>query len=129
MSKRKYRKGKVVTSLDTLFEHQYFIVRYGGGTHEKTHQASWLRAWQTQMAHNFIKQGAVFVADLLTNGEYYSNKTDDQLADMLDDNLCNYCPLPDGSKGVHCYGGHPVMCEGCCCGDALERWKEEEIEF
>lgn len=42
--------------------------------------------------------------------------------------LCNYCPLPDGSKGVHCYGGSVHMCEGSHCKDALEYWEEEFIE-
>lgn len=41
--------------------------------------------------------------------------------------LCNYCPLPDGSKGVHCYGGSVHMCEGSHCKDALEYWEEEFI--
>jgi hypothetical protein len=39
--------------------------------------------------------------------------------------LCDYCPLPDESKGVHCYGGNPVMCEGKCCPEAMERYLEE----
>ena len=32
--------------------------------------------------------------------------------DELDEELCSYCPLPEESQGVHCYGGLPVMCEG-----------------
>lgn len=44
-----------------------------------------------------------------------------------DDELCNYCPLPDGSKGVHCYGGNVHMCEGSHCKEALEYWEEEFI--
>lgn len=41
--------------------------------------------------------------------------------------LCNYCPLPDEAKGVHCYGGAPAMCEGKCCPDATEIWEEDFI--
>jgi len=45
-------------------------------------------------------------------------------ADM-EDKLCDYCPLPDGSKGSHCYGGNPVMCEGACCKEAYENYLED----
>jgi hypothetical protein len=43
--------------------------------------------------------------------------------------LCNYCPLPEESRGVHCYGGEPVMCEGSHCKEAGENYIEEmEVE-
>lgn len=44
------------------------------------------------------------------------------------DALCQYCPLPEESQGIHCYGGAPVMCERCCCGEAYQRYLEEEID-
>lgn len=48
----------------------------------------------------------------------------------LEEDLCKYCPLPEQSKGVHCYGGQPVMCEGSHCEQAheiyLEEFEEEE---
>jgi len=40
----------------------------------------------------------------------------------MDDDLCNYCPLPDGSKGAQCYGGNPVMCEGRHCNEAYQTY-------
>lgn len=43
----------------------------------------------------------------------------------LDTELCDFCPLPDEAKGVHCYGGNPVMCEGSHCGEAYERYLED----
>ena len=43
------------------------------------------------------------------------------------EDLCNYCPLPDESKGVHCYGGIVHMCEGSHCKEALDYWEEEFI--
>lgn len=122
MSKRKFKKGAIVTSLDELFEHDYFIA---GG---KTFCAGWCRSWQLQMARNFIKVRTLFVAERLTNEEFYAGKTDEQLRNMLEERLCDYCPLPDDLKGVHCYGGEPVMCEGSHCGEALEYWKEEYVE-
>lgn len=46
----------------------------------------------------------------------------------LDEELCDYCPLPKESRGVHCYGGQPVMCEGRYCNEAYERYCEEQEE-
>lgn len=43
------------------------------------------------------------------------------------EDLCNYCPLPDEAKGIHCYGGNVHMCEGSHCKEALEYWEEEFI--
>jgi hypothetical protein len=53
-----------------------------------------------------------------------------QLLDKIDgsDTLCDYCPLPEESRGVHCYGGNPVMCEGSHCEEAKERYLEEMEE-
>lgn len=43
--------------------------------------------------------------------------------------LCEYCPIPEEGRGVHCYGGEPIMCEGCCCDKAYENYLEEfEVE-
>jgi hypothetical protein len=42
--------------------------------------------------------------------------------------LCDYCPLDEDHKGVHCYGGEPIMCEGSHCADAYEAYLEEEEE-
>lgn len=43
------------------------------------------------------------------------------------EDLCAYCPLDDSAKGVHCYGGNVIMCEGKRCKDAMEAWTEEFI--
>jgi len=40
--------------------------------------------------------------------------------------LCKYCPIPEESQGVHCYGGVVNMCEGRCCEEAYEAYLEEE---
>lgn len=42
--------------------------------------------------------------------------------DELDEELCSYCPLPEESQGVHCYGGLPVMCEGSHCKEAYQNY-------
>lgn len=41
--------------------------------------------------------------------------------------ICDYCPLPERLRGVHCYGGEPVMCEGSHCGNAMEAWEDEAV--
>jgi hypothetical protein len=44
----------------------------------------------------------------------------------LESQLCNYCPLDESAKGVHCYGGEPVMCiDSGCCVQAYENYLEE----
>lgn len=123
MSKRKFKKGAPVTSLDELFKHDYFIA---GG---KTLCAGWCRSWQVKMAHDFIKHGSVFVAERLTNEEFYAGKTDDQLEEMLGEELCEFCPMPESQQGVRNYGNGPVFChESGACEEALAEWKEEYVE-
>lgn len=50
---------------------------------------------------------------------------DNVVPDMDSDYLCDYCPLDDKFKGVHCYGGLPIMCEGQHCDTAFDRWEKE----
>lgn len=52
----------------------------------------------------------------------------------LGEELCNYCPLEENQKGVHCYGDEPVMCfDSGCCEKAytsyLEDFEEENEEM
>lgn len=122
MSKRKFKKGAPVTSLDDFMKSPYFIVN------GKTFCAGWCRGWQLNMANGYINRGVAFIAERLTNEEFYEGKTDEQMKDMLGERLCDFCPLPEERRGVHCYGGQPVMCEGSRCGEALESWKEEYVE-
>lgn len=46
----------------------------------------------------------------------------------LDEELYEYCPLPEESQGVHNYGGLPVMCEGVACHEAYENYIETTYE-
>lgn len=123
MSKKKFKKGAPVTSLDDFMKHPYFIVN------GKTFCAGWCRGWQLNTAMRYAKSGEAFIAERLTNEEFYAGKSDEQLAAIVgEEQLCDYCPIPDELKGVHCYGGEPVMCEGSRCDEALDRWKEEYVE-
>ena len=126
MSKRKFKQGVMVKSLDDLLKYEWFIVHFG--TKTKTMHQKVLACWRLHTCELFVKAGHVYVAERLTNGEFYAGKTDEQLEKMLEDDLCCYCPIPPEYQGVHCYGGEPVMCEGSRCDEALEAWKEEEVD-
>ena len=126
MSKRKFKKGAQVVSIAEIPEHDWFIVLLG--RNGKTMHREVLRSWSIRTCEQFIDHGFVFVAQRLTNGEFYEDMSDEEIREMLGENMCNYCPLPDELKGAHCYGGQPVMCEGSHCDEAIERWKEEYVE-
>lgn len=126
MSKRKFKKGERVLSIAEIPEHDWFIVLLG--RNGKTMHREVLRSWSIRTCEQFIDHGFVFVAQRLTNREFYEGMSDEEIREMLEENMCSYCPLPDGLKGAHCYGGQPVMCEGSHCDEAIERWKEEYVE-
>lgn len=122
MSKRKFKRGQKVTDISEFMKHDFFIIN------GKTFHCGWVRSWQLQMAQAYIDRGSAFVAVRLTNGEFYDGMTDEQIKDMLEDHLCDFCSLPEGARGCHCYGDQPVMCEGSHCDEAIEGWKEEYVE-
>ena len=126
MSKRKFKKGERVLSIAEIPEHDWFIVLLG--RNGKTMHREVLRSWSIRTCEQFIDHGFVFVAQRLTNREFYEGMSDEEIREMLGENMCSYCPLPDELKGAHCYGGQPVMCEGSHCDEAIERWKEEYVE-
>lgn len=45
----------------------------------------------------------------------------------LGEDLCEHCPLPGESRGVQCYGGAVIMCEGSHCDEAYERYIEDFV--
>lgn len=47
----------------------------------------------------------------------------------MDEDLCKYCPIPEEHQGVHCYGGHPIMCEGAKCPEAYDAYMESEDDM
>ena len=49
--------------------------------------------------------------------------------DALDEELCEYCTILEEHRGVHCYGGEPVMCvDSGECEVAYARYLEEFID-
>ncbi len=128
MAKRKYKKGAQVISVAELLEHEWFIVHFGPNVVKTLHK-SFIASWQLRTCELFVDAGQIYIAERLTNGEFYAGKTDEQIQNMIGDDLCElYCPLPEEVRGVHCYGGEPVMCEGSHCDEAIEAWKEEYVE-
>lgn len=130
MSKRKFKKGKLVTSIDEFFEHQNFIVQYGGFTSpERTVHFEFAQSWSVRTANLFIRAKRVWVAERLTNGEFYSNMSDGDITDKFGEELCAYCPIQEDQRGVHNYGGQPWYCaDSGSCEEALEAWKEAPVE-
>ena len=57
MYKRKYKKGKRITSLDELYK-QEFIYAF----HKITHKG-WFGSWQIRFAQSCIERGRLFVAE------------------------------------------------------------------
>lgn len=126
MKKRKFKKGPQVVSVAEIPEHDWFIVK--AGTWDRTMHREMLRSWTIRTCEQFIDHGMIFIAQRLTNGEFYEGMSDEQIHGMLEDRMCDYCPLPDELKGAHCYGDAPVMCEGTHCAEAIAAWKEEFVE-
>ena len=126
MKKRKFKKGPQVVSVAEIPEHDWFIVK--AGTWDRTMHREMLRSWTIRTCEQFIDHGMIFIAQRLTNGEFYEGMSDEQIRGMLEDRMCDYCPLPDELKGAHCYEDAPVMCEGTHCAEAIAAWKEEFVE-
>lgn len=126
MKKRKFKKGPQVVSVAEIPEHDWFIVK--AGTWDRTMHREMLRSWTIRTCEQFIDHGTIFIAQRLTNGEFYEGMSDEQIREMLEGRMCDYCPLPDELKGAHCYGDAPVMCEGTHCAEAIAAWKEEFVE-
>lgn len=111
--KRKYKQGDRVDSVAELLEHDWFIVHCGHRTTKTMHKAVLLE-WKLRTCQQAIDSGRIFIAVKLTNGEYYEGMTDDQIVDMLETDLCEYC---EGRKGV------VGQCDGKFCDEAIKVWK------
>ena len=61
--KRKYRKGKRITSLDDL-SNQEFIYFFNKITHK-----GWFMSWQFRLAQSYIERGYLWFAEMITPGD------------------------------------------------------------
>ncbi len=118
MSKKKFKRGPKVLNVAELLEHDWFIVHFGPNVVKTLHK-SFIGSWQLFMCERYVDSGQVYIAERLTNGEYCAGKTDEQLQEMLDTELCDYC---EGKLSVI------GSCDGAYCNEALEAWKEEYVK-
>ena len=79
MSKRKFKKGAQVVSTAEIPEHDWFIVLLG--RNGKTMHREVLRSWSIRTCEQFIDHGFVFVAQRLTNREFYEGMSDEDQGD------------------------------------------------
>ena len=63
MSKRKYRKGDKITSLDEVAK-QEFVYFYDKITH-----CGWFGSWQLRFVANYIEQGCLYYAERIGGGK------------------------------------------------------------
>ena len=61
MYKRKYKKGKQITSLDELYKQEFIYFH-----HKITHNG-WFGSWQVRMAHNLLTRGVLYYAEKVTD--------------------------------------------------------------
>lgn len=116
--RRKYRRCERVDSVAELLEHDWFIVHFGHHT-KKTMHKDVLREWKLKTCQQAIDSGRIFIAARLTNGEYYAGMRDDELFDMLETDVCEFCEGKQTIIGA---------CEGRWCDQALAAWKEEMVK-
>lgn len=116
-TKRKFRVGTPVRQLDELTQHEYFMIRLGSKW--KTVHNGFVRSWQLNFCWEMISKRNIRVAERLTNAEYYDNLEDDELMDMLETDLCEYCEENGSVIG---------SCEGRWCDAALDKWKEDLVK-
>lgn len=115
--KRKFKAGPIIQNLEEVFQHNYFMMWQG--SRWKTIHCGFVRAWQVNFCHQQVQRGFLRVAERMTNAEYYEGKTDDELLDMLETDVCEFC---EGKKTVI------GACEGQWCDQALAAWKEAAVE-
>lgn len=115
--KRKFKQGEQVVSVAELMEHDWFFVHFGSNV--KTMHKAVLWEWRLRMCQKFIDNGWIYIAERLTNGEYYESKTDDELMEMLDVELCDLCE--DKARVIG-------SCSGTWCEETLDKWKEEYVK-
>ena len=117
MSRRKFKKGARITSLDHFANCEWII------THGKTYTRGWAQSWQFLMVKNCISNGWVYEGIRLTNAEYYSHLSDKRLKERFNEEFHAYCPWTNG------YNHSPQsVCEGQWCDEAMENWKGATVK-
>ena len=115
--KRKFKAGPLVHNLEEVFQHDYFMLMQGSKW--KTIHRAFVWSWQIRACFNYIQRGYLRVAERLTNEEYYEGMTDDEMLDMLETDVCEFCEGKQTAIG---------SCEGRWCDQALAEWKGADVK-
>lgn len=104
-------QGPNIKRLDVILEEMHSGLSEKWGVNTRQNPESLLNHLLTNVADA--------IADLWEFGEavyfsQYGDMTDDQIVDMLETDLCEYC---EGRKGV------VGQCDGKFCDEAIEAWK------
>ena len=59
--KRKYRKGKQITSLDELYKQEFIYLS------DKITHWGWFGAWQLRLAQTYINRGWLYAAEKVSD--------------------------------------------------------------
>lgn len=65
MYKRKYRKGKPITSLTELYAQQFIFV------FDKIIHRGWFGSWQIRFAQSYIERGRLYKAEKIESEEIH----------------------------------------------------------
>lgn len=130
---------KTQNSIYTLIEREEGTFLIGGKVEEIT-GAKEVQVLMPEMAKHTIKVGykGVFMTPITKGTEHLFITTSridavntpevkkPKAQEELGEELCNYCSLEESQRGVHCYGGEPVMCwESGDCAKAYEAYIEQ----
>lgn len=74
MAKRKYRKGKPITSLDELAKQEFIYL------HDKITHRGWFGSWQFSLVQRYIERGLLFYAVKNDMGGYDEREEDKENA-------------------------------------------------
>lgn len=130
MKSRKFKKGKLVINVGQILEHDWFILCFGSGKTKTMHREV-LSSWQLRTCEACVEHEQIYIAERLTNGEYYSGKTDEELREIAGENLCKSCLMTSSMRSTPLYAVKPIEClrgARVHCRDALAAWKEEPVE-
>lgn len=61
--KRKYRKGKPITSIDEMMKQDFVFF------HDKITPAGWFGSWQIRFAVSYINRGCIYYAEKINESE------------------------------------------------------------
>lgn len=110
MSKRKFKKGPQITSLDRLAAVDMAIVA------GKTYLNGWIISWPVRMAQGYIRSGLAYEAVKLTNEEYYEGRSQKSLMQQFREAVCFDCPKPSSWQ-----------CNNSSCDAAYQIWLKKDV--